>query len=106
MCLNPDKIPKENDKKFLDYGKNDISRFYDLYDKQRDDFFEGRRITSLPILAYTADLLVAEYNGYKAYVARQKIKQYKILKKEERNLEARLLQASATRYKKERYESN
>ena len=81
MCLNPDKIPKENDKKFLDYGKNDISRFYDLYDKQRDDFFEGRRITSLPILAYTADLLVAEYNGYKAYVARQKIKQYKILKK-------------------------
>ena len=36
---------------------------------------EGRQITSLPILAYTADLLVAEYNGYKAYVARQKIKQ-------------------------------
>ena len=24
-CLNPDKIPKENNKKFLDYGKNDIS---------------------------------------------------------------------------------
>ena len=24
-CLNPDKIPKENDKKFLNYGKNDIS---------------------------------------------------------------------------------
>ena len=24
-CLNPDEIPKENDEKFLDYGKNDIS---------------------------------------------------------------------------------
>ena len=41
-CLNPDKIPKENDEKFLDYGKNDISRLYDFYGKQRDDIYEGR----------------------------------------------------------------
>ena len=91
MCLNPDKMPKENDEKFLDYDKNDISTLYDIYGKQRDDVFEGRRVTSLPILACTADSLAAEYNGYKAYVARQRIKQYKILKKEHRNPEARLL---------------
>ena len=30
-CFNPDKIPKENDKKFLDYGEIDISTLYDLY---------------------------------------------------------------------------
>ena len=36
-CLNPDKIPKENDKKFLDYGKNDVSTLYDLYGKLRDE---------------------------------------------------------------------
>ena len=99
-CLNPDKIPKENDEKFLNYGKNDISTLYDFYGKQRDDVFEGRRVTILPILACTADSLAAEYNGYKAYVLRQRIKQYEILKKEERDLEAWLLQASANRYKK------
>ena len=99
-CLNPDKIPKENDEKFLDYGKNDISMLYDFYGKQSGDVFEGRRVTSFPILACTADLFVVEYNGYKACVARQRIKQYKILQKEERNLEARLLQASVNRYKK------
>ena len=43
-CLNPDKIPKENDEKFLDYGKNDISMLYDFYGKQRDDIFEGREL--------------------------------------------------------------
>ena len=74
-CLNPDKIPKENDEKFLDYGKNDISTLYDFYSWQRDDVFEGRRVTSLAILACTADSLAEEYNGYKAYVARQRIKQ-------------------------------
>ena len=79
-CLNPDKIPKENEK-FLDYGKNDISKLYDFHGKQRDDVFEGRRVTSLPILTCTADSLAAEYNGYIAYVARQRIKQYEILKK-------------------------
>ena len=90
-CLNPDKIPKENDEKFLHYGKNDISTLYDFHGKQRDDVFGGRRVTSLPVLACTADSLAAQYNGYKAYVARQRIKQYKILKKEHRNPEARLL---------------
>ena len=30
-CLNPDKIPKENDEKFLDYGKNDISMLYNFF---------------------------------------------------------------------------
>ena len=98
-CLYPDKIPKENNKKFLGYGKTDISTLHDFYGKQRDAVFADRRVTSLPILAYTADSLAAEYNGYKAYVVRQRIKQYKILKKEERNLKARLLQASANRYK-------
>ena len=96
-CLNPDKIPKENDKKFFDYGKNNNSMLHDFYGNQRDDIFEGRRLTSFPILACTTDLLAAEYNGYKTYVARQTIKQYQIYKKEERNLEARLLQASANR---------
>ena len=71
-----------------------IFQCYDFYGKQSDDVFEGRRVTSLPILACTADLFVVEYNGYKAYIARQRIKQYKILQKEERNLKARLLQAS------------
>ena len=106
--MNPDEITKENDKKFLDFSKNDISTFYDFYGKQRDDVFEGRRVTSLPILACTADSLVAEYNGCKASVVRQRIKQCKILKKEERNLKARLSQASANRYKKkeERSESD
>ena len=99
-CLNPDKIPKENDEKFLDYGKNDISMLYYFYGKQNDDVFEGRRVTCLPILTCTADLFVVEYNGYKGYVARQRIKQYKILQKEERNLKARLLQANGNRYKK------
>ena len=99
-CLNPDKIPKENDEKFLDYGKNYFSALHDFYGKHRDDVFEGRKVTSLSILACTADSLTAEYNGYKAPVARQRIKQYEISKKEERNLEARLLQASANRYKK------
>ena len=99
-CLNPDKIPKENDEKFLNYGKNDVSTLYDFYGKQRDDVFEGRRVTILPILTCTADSLAAEYSGYKAYVLRQRIKQYEILKKEERDLEAWLLQASANRYKK------
>ena len=41
-CLNPDERPKENDEKFLDYGKNDISTLYDFYGKQRDDIYEGR----------------------------------------------------------------
>ena len=50
-CLNTDKTPKENDEKFLDYGKNDISMLYDFYGKQRDDVFEGREVTILPILA-------------------------------------------------------
>ena len=100
--MNPGKIQKENDEKFLDYGKNDISMSYDFYGKQRDDVFDGRQATSLPIPACTADSLAAEYNGYKPYVAGQRIKQYKILKKEERNLEARLLQASANRCKKKR----
>ena len=94
-CLNPNKIPKEN-------GKNDISTLYDFYDKQRDDVFDGRRVTSLPILACKVDSLPAEYNGYKAYAARQRIKQYKVFKNMERNLKARLLQASANRYKKKR----
>ena len=35
-------------------------------------FFDGKQVTSLPILAFTADSLAAEYNGYRAYVARQK----------------------------------
>ena len=43
-CLNSDKILKENDEKFLDYGKNDISMLYDFYGKQRDDIFEGREL--------------------------------------------------------------
>ena len=90
----------------MDYGKNDIATLHDFYGKQRDDIFEGRQVISLPLLACTADSLAAEYNGYKAYVARQRIKQYKTLNKEEINLEARLLQASANRCKKERYESN
>ena len=59
-CLNPDKISKENDEKFLDYGKNDILMLYDFYGKQRNDIFEGRRVTSLPILACAADSLVAQ----------------------------------------------
>ena len=85
----------------MDYGKNDISTLYDFYGKQRDDIYEGRWVTSLPILVCTADSLAAEYNGYKVYVARQRIKQYEILKKkQEINLEARLLQASANIYKK------
>ena len=29
--LNPDKIPKENDEKFLDYGKYDISMLYNFF---------------------------------------------------------------------------
>ena len=29
--LNPDKISKENDEKFLDYGKNDISMLYNFF---------------------------------------------------------------------------
>ena len=41
-CLNPDIIPKENDERFLDYGKNDISTLYDFYGKQKDDIFQGR----------------------------------------------------------------
>ena len=77
---NLDKIPKENNK-FLDYGKNDISTLYDFYGKQRDDISEGRRVTSFPILACTEDSLAAEYNEHEAYVTRQRIKQYKILKK-------------------------
>ena len=89
--LNPEKIPKENGEKSLDFGKNAISTLYDFNSTQGDDIFKGRRVTSLPILACTADSVEAEYNEYKAYVARQRIKQYKILKKEERNLEARLL---------------
>ena len=76
-----------------------IFQHYDFYGKQRHDVFEGRQVTSLPILACTADSLAAEHNEYKAYVGRQRIKQYEILKKEERNLKARLLQASANRYK-------
>ena len=74
-CLNPDKIPKENDEKFLNYSKNGISTLYDFYGEQRDDVFEGRRVTSLAILACTADSLAEEYNGYKAYLARQRIEQ-------------------------------
>ena len=54
---------------------------HDFYDKQRDDIFEERQVTSLSIIACTADMLAAEYNGYKAYVARQTIKQNNILKK-------------------------
>ena len=73
-CLNTDKIPKENDEKFLDYGKNDISTLYDFYGKQRDDVFEGRQVTILPILACRPDSLAAAYNGYKAYVVGQRIK--------------------------------
>ena len=98
-CLNPEKIPKENDK-FLDYGQNDNSTLHGFYGKQSNDTFEGRQVTSLPTLACAADLLAAECNGYKDYVAMQRIKQYEILKKEERNLEARSLKASANRYKK------
>ena len=98
--LNPEKIPKENGEKFLDFGKNAISTLYDFNGTQGDDIFKGRRVTSLPILACTADSVAAEYNEYKAYVARQRIKQCKILKKEERNLEARLLQANPNRCKK------
>ena len=105
--LNPEKIPKENGEKFLDFGKNAISTLYDFNGTQGDDIFKGRRVTSLPILACTADSVAAEYNEYKAYVARQRIKQCKILKKEERNLEARLLQANPNRCKKkERCESD
>ena len=52
----------------MDYGKNDISMLHDFYGKQRDDIFEERQVTSLPILACTADMLAAEYNGYEAYV--------------------------------------
>ena len=69
MCLNPDKIPKENDK-FWDYGKNNILKLYDFYGKQRN----GRQVTSLFIIACTADSLTAEYSGYKTYVAKQRIK--------------------------------
>ena len=79
--LNPEKIPKENGEKSLDFGKNAISTLYDFNSTQGDDIFKGRRVTSLPILACTADSVEAEYNEYKAYVARQRIKQYKILKK-------------------------
>ena len=79
--LNPEKIPKENGEKSLDFGKNAISTLYDFNSTQGDAIFKGRRVTSLPILACTADSVAAEYNEYKAYVARQRIKQYKILKK-------------------------
>ena len=97
--MNPDKIPKENDKKFLDFSKNDISTFYDFYGKQRDDVFEGRRVTSLSILACRADSLAAEYNGYKAYVAGQR-KTIQNLKNEERNHETRLFKPVQTDTKK------
>ena len=98
-CLNPDKILKENDEKFLDYGKNDISALYGFYGKQRDDVFEGRRVTSLSILACRADSLAAEYNGYKAYVAGQR-KTIQNLKNEERNHETRLFKPVQTDTKK------
>ena len=97
--MNPDKITKENDKKFLDFSKNDISTFYDFYGKQRDDVFEGRRVTSLSILACRADSLAAEYNGYKAYVAGQR-KTIQNLKNEERNHETRLFKPVQTDTKK------
>ena len=54
---------------------------HDFYGKQGDDIFEERQVTSLSIIACTADMLAAEYNGYKTYVARQTIKQNNILKK-------------------------
>ena len=61
-CLNPDKKPKKKMKRgFLAYDKN-ISTLYDFYGKQRDEVFEGRQVTSLPILACAADLLPTEYN--------------------------------------------
>ena len=37
--LNPDKIPKENDEKFLDYGKNDISMLYNFFFASRGMIF-------------------------------------------------------------------
>lgn len=74
MRLNPDKIPNEIDEKFLDYGKNDISMLYDFYGKERNGVFKGRQVASLMILACTVDSMVAEYNGFEAYVARQRIR--------------------------------
>ena len=47
--LNPDKIPKENDEKFLDYGKNDISTLHGFYGMQRDPFL---RVDELLVCLY------------------------------------------------------
>ena len=47
--LNPDKIPKENDEKFLDYGKNDISTLHGFYGTQRDPFL---RVDELLVCLY------------------------------------------------------
>ena len=74
MCLNPDKIPNEIDEKFLDYSKNDISLLDAFYGKERNGVFKGRQVASLMILACTVDSMVAEYNGFEAYVARQRIR--------------------------------
>ena len=66
----PDKIPKENEENYgiMDYGKN-ILMLQNFHGKQ-GSVFEGRRVTSLPVLECTADLLTTQYNGCKAYVAR------------------------------------
>ena len=52
----------------MDYGKN-ILMLYNFHGKQ-GSVFEGRWVTSLPVLECTADLLMAYYNGCKAYVVR------------------------------------
>ena len=64
--------------------------------RQRDDIFEGRPVNSLPVLACTT---------YKAYVARHRIKQYKILKRMKEILKLGYYKPVQTNTKK-RYESN
>ena len=81
------------------YGENDISTAFDFYGKPAEDYYEGHKSYSPPLLNCTLDSLKLEYGGYKTYVATSKNKVTGELELQLNSLNAKLICANAQKYK-------
>lgn len=99
LALDPQSIPNEEDSDCLKYGEDAINVVYHHYGNPKEDSFEGRTITSAPILKCTKESLQLEYAGYKNYVCTQKKEKAIQYSNIEKGAKSRLALAEAKKYK-------
>ena len=102
MALDPGSIPSMDNPEFASYGESFIETLFNFYGKGAEDDYGGIKNYSPPLLTATMESLKLEYGGFKNYVKTQKSNAYAEVGKKVKILEARLLNASADKYKAKR----